>query len=153
MMRRWILISVVVLLVLLSGGAMTLNQRVSALGTATPAPTPKTADAVLFDDFNYDSPDDSSLSDNGWIVRTVDGWPGVTGAIWRKENVSFLADPDDENNHLMQMTSSTDGKTTYQTQVCQGRKFYEVTYATRVRWSNAPDAGPDGDNVVETFYL
>ena len=36
--------------------------------------------------------------------------------------------------------------------VCQQRKFFEGTYATRVRFRDAPTAGPDGDQLVETFY-
>lgn len=116
----------------------------------TPTPTPE---QVLFDDFNYDSHDDQTLSENGWVVRAGEGWPGVPGAIWRAENVSFVADSEDESNRLMQMTSSADGDKTYQTQVCQQRKFNEGTYATRVHFSDVPATGPDGDNVVQTFYL
>ncbi|MEO8607141.1 MAG: glycoside hydrolase family 16 protein [Chloroflexota bacterium] len=125
----------------------------SGVRAADPTATPSAKAEVLFDDFNYASPDDPALSDNGWIVRTVDGWPGVPGAVWRKENVAFVDDPDTEGNHLMQMTSSVDGENTYQTQVCQGRKFYEGTYASRVHWSDKPAVGPDGDNIVQTFYL
>ena len=113
-----------------------------------------TGNAVLFDDFNYTAPDDPTLSDHGWIVRTGGGWPGIPDAVWRAENVDFVADPDTNGNQLMQMTSSTDdGETYYQTQVCQQRKFYEGTYATRVHFSDTPSVGNDGDNVVETFYL
>ena len=120
---------------------------------ADPTATPSGDEQILFDDFNYTAADDPALSDNGWIVRTVDGWPGVPGAVWRAENVAFVDDADSEGNRLMQMTSSADGENTYQTQVCQGRKFYEGTYASRVHWSDEPAVGPDGDNVVQTFYL
>jgi hypothetical protein len=125
----------------------------SATLAADPTATPAADEQILFDDFNYTAPDDPALSDNGWIVRTVDGWPGVPGAIWREENVAFVDDPDGEANRLMQMTSSADGDNTYQTQVCQARKFYEGTYAARVHWSDEPAVGPDGDNIVQTFYL
>lgn len=144
MMRFLILCAAVTLLI--------LSVTLAADPTATPA-----GDAqVLFDDFNYAAADDPALSDNGWIVRTVEGWPGVPGAVWRAENVSFVDDTETEGgegNRLMQMTSSADGENTYQTQVCQGRKFYEGTYASRVHFSDVPAVGPDGDNVVQTFYL
>lgn len=108
---------------------------------------------VLFDDFNYTATDDEALAENGWVVRVGEGWPGVPGALWLEENVTFLADPDDENNQLVQMTSSTDGEVTTQTQICQQRKFLEGTFATRVRFSDDPVSGPDGDSIVQTFYL
>ncbi|MFN8374951.1 MAG: glycoside hydrolase family 16 protein [Anaerolineae bacterium] len=123
---------------------------VSFAATPTPVPLPE---QLLFDDFDYAAHDDPALTENGWVVRTEDGWPGVPGAVWRAENVTFVDDPDAEANSLMQMTSSTDGDVVYQTQVCQQRKFYEGTYAARVRFSDEPTVGPDGDNVVQTFYL
>ena len=110
-------------------------------------------DKILFDDFDYATYDDPLLSDHGWIVRTGDGWPGVPGAIWRAENVSFVDDPDDAHNRVLQMVSSTDGTDTYQTQICHQRKYYEGTYASRVYFSDTPTSGPDGDNLVQTFYL
>jgi hypothetical protein len=126
---------------------------VSVAAAADPTVTPSAEEQVLFDDFNYTATDDPALSGNGWIVRTVEGWPGTPGAIWREENVTFVDDADEEGNRLMQMTSSADGENTYQTQVCQGRKFYEGTYASRVHFSDDPATGPDGDNIVQTFYL
>ena len=41
---------------------------------------------------------------------------------------------------------------TTQAQICQRRKFLAGTYATRVRFRDAPDSGADGDQLVETFY-
>jgi hypothetical protein len=106
--------------------------------------------AILFDDFSYETLD--AFADNGWIVRTEPGWPGVPGAIWREEGVTFVDDPENPENRLVQMTSATDGTTTYQTQICQQREFREGTYASRVWFSNEPAEGPDGDNIVQTFY-
>ena len=114
---------------------------------------PNIEEAILFDDFNYAAYDDPQLSENGWIIRTVEGWPGVPGAIWRDENVSFLEDPDEADNWLMQFTSSTDGDAVYQTQICHQRKYYEGTYATRVRFTDTPESAVAADQVVQTFYL
>jgi hypothetical protein len=107
---------------------------------------------ILFDDFSYSTPEE--MTANGWIVRSGSGWPGVPGATFRPENVSFMDDPDQPGNRLLRMTSSTDGtsQNTYQTQICHQRKYLEGTYAARVRFSDEPASGTDGDQVVETFY-
>jgi hypothetical protein len=107
---------------------------------------------ILFDDFSYTSR--APLAAHGWIVRTARGWPGVPGATWSADNVSFVRDPARRANRLLRMTSSTNGtaRGTSQTQVCHQRKYYEGTYATRVRFRDAPTVGPDGDQLVETFY-
>jgi hypothetical protein len=125
------------LLVLLVVGASSAGAK--------PAP-------LLFDDFSYTS--SAQLKAHGWIVRAKAGWPGTPGAAWSPGNVSFVSDPAQAGNRLLRMSSSTDGTVagTSQTQVCQQRKYFEGTYATRVRFRSAPTAGPDGDQVVETFY-
>jgi hypothetical protein len=107
---------------------------------------------ILFDDFSYSTLDE--MTANGWIIRSGSGWPGVTGATFRPENVSFVDYPDQDGNHLLRMTSSTDGtsENTYQTQVCHQRKYLEGTYAARVRFSDEPVSGIDGDQIVQTFY-
>ena len=107
---------------------------------------------ILFDDFEYSSQDE--MAAHGWIVRAGTGWPGVPGATFRAENVSFLEDTEIPNNRLLRMTSSTDGtsESTFQTQVCHQRKYLEGTYAARVYFRDTPTSGPDGDQVVETFY-
>jgi hypothetical protein len=107
---------------------------------------------ILFDDFSYATLDE--MASNGWVVRSGSGWPGVTGATFRQENVSFVDYPDPEDNRLLRMTSSTDGSpaNTYQTQICHQRKYLEGTYAARVRFSDQPVSGMDGDQVVQTFY-
>ena len=107
---------------------------------------------ILFDDFSYTSLDE--MISNGWVVRSGSGWPGVTGATFRAENVSFVDYPDPADNRLLRMTSSTDGtpENTHQTQICHQRKYLEGTYAARVRFSDQPASGVDGDQVVQTFY-
>ena len=98
---------------------------------------------ILFDDFSYTNK--QQLKKNGWIVRTVPGWPGVPGAKWLDTNVTLLKDPKNAKNRILRMTSSTDGtpENTTQTQICHQRKYLEGTYAARVRFSDAPISGPE----------
>ena len=107
---------------------------------------------ILFDDFSYLNRDE--MVSNGWVLRDGTGWPGVSGATFRAENVTFVDYPDLADNRLLRMTSSTDGtgENTYQTQICHQRKYFEGTYAARVRFSDQPVSGVDGDQVVQTFY-
>jgi hypothetical protein len=107
---------------------------------------------VLFDDFNYSK--HSEMTKHGWIVRSAPGWPGVPGATWWREGVSFLKDPDKGGNRILRMISSTAGTpaSTRQTQICHQRKYLEGTYAARVRFTDKPISGPGGDQLVESFY-
>jgi hypothetical protein len=104
---------------------------------------------LLFDDFSYASFD--AFNANGWKVRTAAGWPGIEGASW-SDGVSLIQDPDHSGNRLVRMTARTDGVSTHQAQFCHERKYYEGTYAARVRFTDRPISGPDGDQVVQTFY-
>ncbi|WP_247670959.1 glycoside hydrolase family 16 protein [Pseudoalteromonas sp. MMG005] len=107
---------------------------------------------VMFDDFNYAN--FTQAKENGWMVRTEKGHPGVKGATWWKEGVTFHPHPLDHTNFIMRLTSKTDGTSvnTRQTQVCHKRKYREGTYAARVYFNDIPQYGPDGDGIVETFY-
>jgi hypothetical protein len=107
------------------------------------APTPQ----VLFNDFSYSNKD--QLKKSGWIIRTAPGWPGVPGATWSEAGVTLLKD---HNNTILRMTSSTDGTNTKQTQICHQRKYFEGTYAARVRFTDKPVSGPSGDQIVQSFY-
>ena len=168
--RRAIYVAATVLLVaggcVASNGAATpvptgaITQPVSAQSPtleALPSPTAATQPTaflpdLFFDDFNYVSLDE--MRANSWIIRSQAGWPGVPGAAFRPENVSFVEDATPPGNILLRMTSSTDGSSerTLQTQICHERKYLEGTYAARVHFRDAPTVGPDGDQVVEAFY-
>ena len=65
----------------------------------------------MFDDFTYS--DQKELSRHGWIVRTAPGWPGVPGATWAREGVTFLKDEASPRNRILRMTSTTDGSSSH----------------------------------------
>ena len=48
--------------------------------------------------------------------------------------------------------SAGTGEHTKQTQICHQRKYFEGTYAARVRFTDEPLTGPGGDQLVESFY-
>lgn len=129
----------------------TTTSEPAAPPSPTAAPTEEQA-PLLFDDFEYASREE--MTANGWIIRAQPGWPGVPGATFRAENVSLVEDTEIPNNHLLRMTTSTGGSSenTFQTQICHQRKYLEGTYAARVYFRDSPTSGPDGDQVVETFY-
>lgn len=108
--------------------------------------------SLLFDDFSYSNK--SQLKKHGWIIRTAAGWPGVPGATWSEAGVSLQADSDARGNRFVRMTSSTDGTpaNTKQTQICHQRKYFEGTYAARVRFTDGALSGPSGDQIVQSFY-
>src|ERR1051325_3480474 len=110
------------------------------------------ASKLLFDDFSYSNT--TQLKKHGGIIRTAAGWPGVPGATWSEGGVSLQADSDRKGNRFVRMTSSTDGTTanTKQTQICHQRKYFEGTYAARVRFTDVTLSGPSGDQIVQSFY-
>ncbi|TLM76933.1 glycoside hydrolase family 16 protein [Microbulbifer harenosus] len=107
---------------------------------------------IFFDDFSYQSLEE--MSKNQWKARTETGHPGVSGARWSGDGISFLTDAENPGNTLLRMTSSTDGsgENTNHTQFCHQRKYLAGTYAARVFFRDEPTSGPDGDQIIETFY-
>ena len=106
----------------------------------------------FFDDFS--DADLAGLQAAGWTARTAPGHPGVAGAQWSEAQLRLLDDPALKGNRLLRLSAETDGSGpgTRQAQLCQRRKFFEGTYAARVRFSDAPVQGVDGDPVIQTFY-
>jgi hypothetical protein len=106
----------------------------------------------LFDDFHYASSSDATLTGHGWTPRTYAGGPGIPGATWSADSITF---PAAGNDKVLQLTASTDGTGAgtdqaelYSTQ----KRFLDGTYATRIRFTDAPVSGADGDHVNETFF-
>jgi hypothetical protein len=111
------------------------------------------APALFFDDFSH--ADSRALQAAGWLLRSGAGHPGVTGARWAPEAITLLDDPAERSNRLLRLTARTDGNDgagTVQAQLCHQRKVLRGTYAARVRFSDTPVSGFDGDPVVQTFY-
>jgi hypothetical protein len=116
-----------------------------ALAVAALAQPAAAQSPVLFDDFAYSgSSARLDFEQHGWQIRTEQGGPGSRKATWSPRNVTFV-------RGLMRLTSSTDGTPagTSEAQVCHQRKYREGTWASRVRFRDAPRFG---DVLVETFY-
>ncbi|MEU3298700.1 cellulose binding domain-containing protein [Streptomyces sp. NPDC006678] len=118
-----------------------------------PTDPPPTGGAALFDDFTYTSHTDPAISAHGWSVRSNSGGPGVPGATWAPENVTFALEG---TNSVMNLETSTAGtaQSTEMTEVLtRATKFKNGTYAARVKFSDTPkNGGPDGDRLVQTFF-
>lgn len=121
----------------------------SVAASSVSAPTQA---AVFFDDFNYS--DMAAFNSNGWKVRTETGHPGIKGATWSAEGLSFHTDIPETEAGAVRMSSVTNGtgENTRHTQFCHARKYREGTYAARVFFRDEPSYGPDGDEVIQTFY-
>ncbi|MFD8003534.1 cellulose binding domain-containing protein [Streptomyces mirabilis] len=117
-----------------------------------PPTDPPATGATLFDDFNYSAYNDPKVSAHGWSVRSTSGGPGVSGATWAPDKVTFATTSGNSVMNLETSTSGT-GESTKQTEiVTNARKFKNGTYAARVKFNDAPKYGPDGDHLVQTFF-
>ncbi|GAA2598917.1 glycosyl hydrolase [Dactylosporangium fulvum] len=121
----------------------------ATVGTASAAPN---SCGYLFDDFNYSSSSDSLLTSHGWVPRTYSGGPGVPGATWSANSISF---PTSGGQKVMQLTASTDGTgsgTNHAELYSAQKRYFEGTYASRIRFTDTPVSGNDGDHINETFF-
>ncbi|WP_220269995.1 glycoside hydrolase family 16 protein, partial [Marinitenerispora sediminis] len=127
-------------------------------GCAAPPQAETVADAasvscgVFFDDFAYSGSGDPALADHGWTARGYPGGPGVPGATWSADAVRFTTEAGATLLRLLASTDGTPAGTTQAELTFGAEKFFEGTYAARVRFADAPTTGPDGDRVVQTFY-
>ncbi|GAA1707092.1 cellulose binding domain-containing protein [Nonomuraea sp. AD125B] len=129
-------------------GALAWGKPHGTEPTPTITPTGPGSTGVLFDDFTYSGPSDPLLAQRGWTVRSSSGGPGVPGATWSPSAVSFPGG-------LLTLDSTTNGTASGTVQAelsTANRKFFEGTYGARVRFTDAPTSGPDGEHVVQTFF-
>src|SRR5206468_12328031 len=88
------------------------------------------------------------LQQHGWTVKSGQGGPGVSGATWSPQDVTFVSG-------IMSLKLTTDGTAagTKETEIqTSARKFRNGTYAARVKFNDTPAGGPDGDHVNQTFF-
>ena len=133
-------------------GAALALAALAGRATRSPDAPAGAGAAVFFDDFGYASPAD--LAAHGWQLRSGQGHPGLPGGRFDAGAVSLVDDPAQAGNRVVRLSASTDGTGpgTVQAQLCHQRKYLDGTYAARVRFTDAPRSGADGDLVVESFY-
>ncbi|WP_198314661.1 carbohydrate-binding protein [Chitinibacter sp. GC72] len=136
----------------------------SPVPTLVPSPTPSIpSSGLLFDDFSYTST--NQLSNNGWLLRSWNGGPGLSNGQWSQNNISFVADPQQSGNTLMRLKASTTisgdqivgnaatAGTSSQVELMTADSIYlNGTWAARMYFNDAPLRGPDGDSVIQTFF-
>ena len=137
---------------LTAAGMLVLGAAAHAAPSTISATVTAPTVGLLFDDFSYANTAD--LQKGGWIQRTQQGHPGIAGAQWGPDTLILVPDPEHPGNQLIRLQARTDGTGTgtTQAQLCHARKYLEGTYAARVRFSDMPTQGPDGDVVVQSFY-
>ena len=132
---------------------VSLAACLAATAVASSAWATAPSGGLFFDDFSQ--PHVQALGAQGWVLRHAPGHPGIPGAQWGPSSIALVPDPTLPGNQLLQLRASTDGtpQGTSQAQICHARKYFEGTYAARVRFSDAPVSGEDGDVVVQSFYV
>jgi hypothetical protein len=76
----------------------------------------------------------------------------VPGATWSANSISF---PTTNGDKVLQLTASTDGTGagTNQAELYSTQKrFLDGTYASRIRFTDTPTGGNDGDHINQTFF-
>ncbi|GHH94281.1 cellulose binding domain-containing protein [Streptomyces capillispiralis] len=122
-------------------------------GNGSTDPTdPPAGGQALFDDFSYTSHTDPAISAHGWSVRANSGGPGVPGATWDPSKVTFSASGGNSVMNLETSTAGTGASTVHTEVLTKSMKFKNGTYAARVRFSDTPKYGPDGDRIVQAFF-
>lgn len=122
---------------------------------------------VLFDDFNYTGPHDPALAANGWEVRSGEGGPGIKDS-WSADGVSFPAagGPSGDGSsadsgasgsggQALRLTAETDGtaKGTRQSEFHTAKPAFSTgTLVARVRLSDKPVGGKDGDHIAQSLF-
>jgi len=110
------------------------------------------AQVIMFDDFNYSGNNDPQLASfNKWqIVNGVSGPP--EGATYNRNNVAFIADPDNAANKLMTLKTTVNGQTKAVThsRIESSYEYFEGTYASRVYLSDESFASKDAN--IQTFF-
>lgn len=76
----------------------------------------------------------------------------MPGATWDPSKVTFSSSGGNSVMDLETSTAGTGASTTHTEILTRSMKFAYGTYAARVRFSDAPVSGPDGDRVVQTFF-
>ncbi|MFH8804631.1 cellulose binding domain-containing protein [Streptomyces sp. NPDC017936] len=120
--------------------------------TDPPTDPPTGSGETLFDDFSYTSHTDPALASHGWNVRSNSGGPGVPGATWDPSKVTFVNQSGNTVMNLETSSAGTGSTTTHTEVLTRATKFKNGTYAARVKFSDAPKYGPDGDRIVQTFF-
>ncbi|MEU3552709.1 hydrolase [Streptomyces fragilis] len=119
-------------------------------------------DGVLFDDFHYTGPADPALAAGGWQVRTGAGGPGIKGT-WTRSGIAFPAESPGTgdggsagpvSDQVLRLRAGTDGSVdgTRQAEIHTGPNFRTGTLAARVRFSDRPAEGHDGDHISQAFF-
>jgi hypothetical protein len=152
--------SVVVAVVVVLGCSLALSVPGSAEAKAqAPAPSLPACDSsdpsdcgTLFDDFNYSSTTDSKLASHGWSRRSGSGGPGVSGATWEPNNISF---PTVDGSQALRLALTTNGRASGTTEaefLRTEEDSFAGSYLARIKFADAPVSGSDGDHVVQTFF-
>jgi hypothetical protein len=132
--------------------AMVASGATVATGSTSEASRSTRNCGVLFDDFHYQSATDPNLVAHGWNARGEVGGPGVPGAAWPASNVAFVTQDGQELAQLRATTNGTVSGTTHAELRRTTMNLRNGTYATRVRYTDEPATGPDGDHINETAF-